>query len=98
MSVMLYKGNGETKLHGVMVDYITVDEEDVESNLEDGYFKTPIEADKAIKDDTDDDIETKAPTREEMEIKAKELGIKFPANIKDSTLLSKINEKLDELD
>jgi len=98
MSVMLYKGNGKTKLHSVMVDYIVIDEEEVESLLEDGYFKTPIEADEAANDkvESDDDIKTKAPTRKEMEDKAKELGIKFPSNIKDSTLLGKINAKIEE--
>ncbi len=37
-----------------------------------------------------------APSREELEAKAKELNIKFPANIKDKTLLSKINKALAE--
>jgi len=96
MSVMLYTGNGITKLHGVMVDYIVVDEDDVESHLEGGYYKTPIEADEAINGEDNVNIETKAPTRKEMEDKAKELGIKFPSNIKDSTLLGKINDKIKE--
>ena len=99
MSRMLYRGNGKTKLHGVMVDYIVAEEEDVESYIEDGWHMTPIEADEFINEEmdlTDDDIKTKAPTRKEMEDKANELGIKFPSNIKDSTLLSKINEKIEE--
>lgn len=37
-----------------------------------------------------------APTREELETKAKELGIKFRSDVKDETLLKKINKELGE--
>lgn len=38
----------------------------------------------------------KSLSREELEAKAEELNIKFPSNIKDETLLEKINKALQE--
>ena len=108
MSVMLYKEGGKHKLHGGNFDYTIVDELEVDQALEDGWFKTTTEAKEAntdsgpvddiIDSNTDDEglDDNAVPTREEMEAKAKELGIRFPANIKDATLLSKINEALAE--
>ena len=86
---MLYKEGGPHKFHGGNFDYIIVDELEVDKSLEDGWFLTTTEAKEAgePKDNT-------PPTRDEMEAKAKELEIRFPANIKDETLLSKINKFL----
>lgn len=92
MSVMLYKHPGKHKLHNDMFDYIIVEEDNVQDSISDGWFKTTPEAKEAST------LTASMPTREEMETKAKELNIKFPPNIKDETLLKKINEKVDELD
>lgn len=94
---MVYKHPGRHKIHGEMFDYKIIDaepeEEGGESQLDqalaDGWFKTTTEA----KDGTPSDDQ--APTRAELEEKAVELGISFPANIKDETLLQKINEALE---
>ena len=91
MSQMLYKHPGKHKLHGDMFDYIIVEEDENKNNNAKGWSVTNTEAKNGKEDNSE-------PTRDELETKAKELGIRFPANIKHSTLLSKINEKLDELD
>lgn len=49
-------------------------------------------------DDPKSDPELEPPTREELEAKARELGISFNGNTKDETLLKKINEALAESD
>lgn len=41
------------------------------------------------------DAESTPPTREEMEVKAKELGVKFDGRTSDEKLLERINEKLE---
>lgn len=46
--------------------------------------------------DSDQDPELPEPTREELEEKARELGIGFNGNTKDETLLKKIEEVLAE--
>ena len=91
MSQMLYKHPGKHKLHGDMFDYIIVNEDEIEDTIANGWSLTTDEAKNGKEDNS-------KPSREEMEAKAKELEIRFPANIKDATLLKKINEKLDELD
>ena len=48
MTVMLYKSPGKHNLHGVMVDYVVVDEADVESRLEEGWSRTPLAAHQAV--------------------------------------------------
>ena len=95
---MVYKHPGRHKIHGNMFDYKIVsaepEEEGGESELDQalagGWFKTTPEALEGVPSDDE------PPTREELEAKATELGISFPSNIKDETLLQKINEKLGE--
>ncbi len=101
MSQMLYKHPGKHKLHGDMFDYIIVEEDEIEDTIAKGWSLTTTEAKSFVNEDMDlrdPAVENTPPTRAEMETKAKELGIRFPANTKDATLLKKINEKLDELD
>lgn len=55
--------------------------------------------DDGISGETGEDItepsdKTSAPTREEMEVKAKELGVKFDGRTTDVKLLERINEAL----
>lgn len=99
MSVMLYKSGGKHKIHGGMFDYIVVDEAGVEEKIEEGWALTTsqaLEHAEYIKEGkARDDVEDHhPPTREELELKAKELNISFRKNTKNETLLSKINEKL----
>lgn len=44
MSVMLYKHGGKHKMHGDNFDYVVVSEEEVESTLSKGWYKTTTEA------------------------------------------------------
>jgi hypothetical protein len=89
---MLYKGNGKILLHGVMVDYIVVKEDEVEGKLNEGYYKTPIEADDPIIE-PDANI---APTKEEINAKGKELGLMFLGGTKYTKRLEMINAKIKE--
>lgn len=95
MSVMLYKHPGQHKLHGDMFDYIIVNEDAVEDTIKKGWSLTTDEA-KGIMDA--EIIDNAPPTREEIEAKATELGIKFRSNTTDETILSKIKEVIDGLD
>lgn len=97
---MVYKKGKKLKVDGEYFDYKIVEAElpedaaeDAESELDvalsDGWFKTPAEALEGIPDDEE------APTREELEAKATELGIEFAANTRDKTLAKKIAEVLE---
>lgn len=89
---MVYKHPGSHKIHGDRFDYIIVDADtdELDDALSSGWFRTTEEAKISVPSDSE------KPTREEMEIKAKELGIKFPSNIGDSKLLAKIGEALEQ--
>lgn len=43
-ATMLYRSPGSHELHGVMVDYVTVDASSVPEMLMDGWHLTPLEA------------------------------------------------------
>lgn len=60
--------------------------------LSKGWF----EEDAQIVEEDDNPSIDEAPTREELKAKAKELGIKFRSDVKDETLLKKINKELGE--
>lgn len=95
MSVMLYKHPGKHPIHGDMFDYIIVNEDAVEDTIEQGWHLTTDEAKYLIEAEI---IDNSLPTREELETKATELGIKFRANTTDETISAKIKEALNELD
>ena len=95
MSIMLYKHPGKHKLHDDKFDYIVVDEDEVESSLKDGWYKTTPEA-KKNSNVIEAEVVVKTPEREDLEEQATELGISFRSNTKDETLTSKINEALAE--
>jgi hypothetical protein len=88
--VMLYKLGNHIEIEGVKYEYAIVSEEEVYDKLAEGWYLTTTEAKKVDSND-DGDI-----TREELEFKAKELGIKFDGRMSDKTLLAKIEEKLGE--
>jgi len=73
--------------------------DDFEASLKDGWFDTLEEAlagkhKKERKEEIIEDISDDAPTREEMEIKAKELGLTYHKNISDKKLLALIEKNL----
>ena len=92
MSQMLYRYPGPHKLHGDNFDYIIVDESEIEETIEEGWFLTTTEAKEKSP------LNIHPPTREELEIKADELGISFDGRTADKTLSKKIQEALDELE
>lgn len=96
-ATMLYKLGTQMKWEGVEYDTIIVDEDDIEEKLNDGWFRTASEAvaDAESKGDTDLDGDV---TRKEMEIKAKELGIKFNHKTTNESLMTKIDEALNVVD
>lgn len=92
-ATMLYKAGGKHKIHGGYFDYAVVDAEEVEEKLKEGWHKTTSDAAEEVEEKpvpSDD----KLPTRDELEQKAKELGIEFSANIGDKKLLERITEAL----
>ncbi len=103
MSRMLYKHPGQHELQGDKFDYIIVGETEVENRVKAGWSMTTTEALNLNVIDADivEDINTKdthPPTRDELEAKATELGIKFRSNTKDETLAQKIEEALNVVD
>ena len=105
-ATMIFRAPGGHLLHGVMVDYKIVDACDVEECLKDGWARTIPEAHEAraafdakIKPLTDENGVIHPPkdypvTREELEFKAKELGLKFDGRTTDSKLGRMIEEAL----
>ena len=91
-TTMLYKWPGPHSIHGDFFDYIVVNDSDIEQVLADGWKLTTPEAKEASKpkpvEATDDNA---APTRLEMEEKAKELGIKFDGRTTNKRLLEQID-------
>jgi len=94
---MLYKLGSEIKWEGIEYDTAIVDEDDIEEKLNDGWFRTAQEAvaDAEAKGDADLDGDV---TRKEMEVKAKELGIKFNYKTTNESLMAKIEEALNVVD
>jgi hypothetical protein len=72
------------------------DEQQFEQLIADGWFPTVPEAiaGKLNPTDNGDESDEALPTREELETKATELGIKFQPNIGDKKLAAKIADAL----
>lgn len=83
--IMLYKKGTELIWEGKSYDIKIVEEGKEEHFLKNGWYKH-------VNDIPND--ENTPPTREEMELKAKELGIQFDGRTADKTLLKKIEEAL----
>ena len=81
---MLYRP-GSQSIHGYMLDYTIVDATDVEQMLTEGWFLTTTEAGESAQPQPVLSDEA-APTREELEAKATELGIKFDGRNSDKKL------------
>lgn len=88
--VMLYKLGNHIEIEGTKYEYAIVEEAEVDAKLKEGWYLTTTEA-KKVDSNNDGNI-----TRDELEFKAKELGIKFDGRMSDRNLLAKIEEKLGE--
>lgn len=88
-ATMLYKSGTEYKLDCGNFDVIVVDSDEVDDKLKEGWSLHPLEC----------GVDTvSAPSREELEAKAKELNIKFDGRMSDKTLNAKIEEALNVVD
>lgn len=96
-ATMLYKIGTRLQWEGASYDTIIVDEDDIPEKLKEGWYRHPIEAKGANEAKGDADLDGEV-TRAEMEIKAKELGIKFNHKTTDASLMAKINEALNVVD
>jgi len=84
---MLYKRGDSFQWEGRNYDIVTVHESEIEKYESEGWFTDPLSPFKEPEDNS-------APTREELEIKAKELGIEFDGRTSDRKLMEKIEEAL----
>ena len=80
---MVYRCPGEQLIHGVKCESLVIHKSLVDEKLARGWYKTPREA-ACIEDDNS------PPTREEMLIRAMELGIKVDWRWSDKRLLAEI--------
>jgi len=94
---MVYRHPGPHKIHGNLFDYKIVEGElregedasDLDKALADGWYLTTPEALESVLDDPEN------PTREELEAKATELGLKFTSRTSDKKLASEIEAALE---
>lgn len=94
---LVYKCPGPHSRQGGTYDYAVVNNEgEHAAQLEAGWFNSMPEAieGKAVQVDEPAQEEDPAPTRAELEEKAKELGIAFDGRTSDAKLLAKITEEL----
>ena len=79
MSVMLYKTPGIHETNGgITFDYIVVEEDDVSKNISKGWCKT-------LPQDVELEMSSKKK-RDELEVKAKDMGVKFNKRTTDEKL------------
>ena len=94
---LVYKNGGPHQRPGGTFDYKRiVNDDQLAAALADGWFLTLVEATQPAEVDPtevppDDDA---PPTRDELETKARELGLKFDGRTSDKALLSKIEAAL----
>lgn len=93
MKTMLYKYPGPHRIDRDNYSYLVVDSADVDTFLDDGWFRTPAEAKAGEISLTDE-----TPTRGELEIKANELGIKYDGRTGNKALLDRIEDALGDKD
>lgn len=102
MTMMVFKAPGAQKIHGHMVDYLVVEESEVEARLADGWFLTAIEAgeakiaaDQAAEAKVESEADDKAAaTREEAVQKLEELGVIFDRRLGTKKLLALVDSTL----
>lgn len=93
MYTALYKP-GSDVIDGYKAKCLIVADKDIEAHLAEGWVKTLAETVAPVEDVPFIDEGDMQPTRDEMEIKAKELGLKFDGRTSDKKLLSMIDEAL----
>lgn len=87
---LVYKDGGPHQRPGGTFDYKRIINDDqLTAALADGWFPTLAEATQPAAPDDD-----APPTRDELETKARELGIKFDGRTGDKALLAKIEAAL----
>lgn len=93
---LVYKTPGPFTHGGGTHDYVAVnDDDELEQRLAEGWFKSMLEAiDGKPSEPEQEAKDNSAPTRAELEAKAKELGIAFDGRTSDAKLLGKINDAL----
>lgn len=91
----VYRKGGQHHCKGGMYQYMSVQSDDeLEVAIADGWFMSIDEAmAEAHNEESLDDV---PPTREEMEIKARELDLKFDGRTSDRKLLEMINAAISE--
>lgn len=89
---IVYKCPGDHEAFGGQTySYVGVaDEVEMEAMLKSGWFASLPEAVAGVADEDDDED----PTREELEDKARELGIKFDGRTSDATLSRRIEQEI----
>lgn len=88
---IVYKDGGSHHRHGGMYSWKPVkDQAEFDAAVKDGWFSTLNEA---IEGQHNEESEA-GPTREELEMKAKELGVKFDGRTTDAKLAKLIAEKV----
>jgi hypothetical protein len=93
---MVYKAGGAEEIHGGRFStLIAHDADELESALADGWFLTTPEAVEAAKAPATPD-DSVPPTRDEIERKAAELGIKFDGRTSDKKLRYMIAATLED--
>ena len=94
-ATMLYRPGGDTDIHGFMLSYVVVDADAVPTLLEAGWFLTPTEAGQSAPVVVPAPAAINAPpTRDEMEQKADELGLKYDGRTSDKRLAVMIADAL----
>ncbi len=91
---MIYHPNGPYEIHGAMLDYMIVENAgELATALANGWFLTPEEAinpPAPVEPEPVIPPDDAPPSRAELEIKARELGIAFDGRTSDKTLATKI--------
>lgn len=92
MCQMLYKAGKQFKWDGLELDYIIVDESEIEAKIAEGWVINPL--DTVVPVVAAPAVEAKAPTRAELEQKATELSLKFDGRTSDAKLAALIADAL----
>ena len=92
---LVYKGKGPHSRAGGTYDYVAAnDQEELDAKLADGWFTTLPEAIDAHDKPVVKSDDNAPPTRKELEVKAKELSIKFDKKTTDAELSAAITAAL----
>lgn len=92
-NTMLYKAPGPHDIHGGKFDHVVVDDEFIQDKLAEGWFLTTTEAAEAYAAQKLAAPVEAPDTREDMERKARDLGIKFDGRTTDKKLAFLIEER-----